>query len=219
MARPQKFDDAQVLDRAMETFWLQGWSVTSIRDLEAALDLKAPSIYRRFGSKDDLERAALERYVDRVIEGRIARYLGVGDGGLDEGECDGDPLSDVWAFVVSALDPGPAGEPLRGCLLTVAALDLPHHPELRSVLADGLARIEAALRRAVERAARAGRLADGVDPAAASANLALAFQGLMVLARSGRPPDELRSMAATLLDGIAGPPGPGHRRPWDDHRR
>lgn len=215
MARPQKFDDAQVLDRAMETFWRQGWSVTSIRNLEAALDLKAPSIYRRFGSKDDLERAVLERYVDRVIEGRIARYLGEDDGA----ERDGDPLADLWAFVASALDPGPAGEPLRGCLLTVAALDLPHHPELRSVLADGLARIEAALRRAVERAARARVLADYVDPAAASANLALAFQGLMVLARSGRPPDELRSMAATLLDGIAGPARPGHRRPWDDHRR
>ena len=44
MGRGPKFDDDEILDRAMTTFWQGGWAHTSIRDLERELDLKAPSI-------------------------------------------------------------------------------------------------------------------------------------------------------------------------------
>ena len=75
MARPPKFDDDEILDRAMATFWQQGWSQTSIRDLERTLDLKAPSIYRRFGTKEGLGAAVVDHYVDRVVRRRVDRYL------------------------------------------------------------------------------------------------------------------------------------------------
>ena len=99
MARPPKFDDDEILDRAMLLFWRQGWSATSIRQLEVELDLKAPSIYRRFGSKDGLARAVLERYLDRIIERRIERHL--------TGE--GDPIQNIRSFVFSALRPSREG--------------------------------------------------------------------------------------------------------------
>ena len=54
MARSPKFDDDEILDRAMSVLWHRGWARTSIRDLEEALEIKAPSIYRRFGSKEGL---------------------------------------------------------------------------------------------------------------------------------------------------------------------
>ena len=197
MARPPKIDDDQVLDRALSVFWRRGWSATSIRHLEAELDLKAPSIYRRFGSKHGLARAVLERYTDRIIGGRIRRYL--------TGQ--GDPVANLWAFIDSAFALPDDETTLLGCLLTVTALE---HPaagaELGDLLADGLDRIEAALVTEATRAERRGQLVDGVDGAEAGAHLALGFQGLMVLARSGRPPGELRHRAAALLAMITDPP-------------
>ena len=79
MARTPKFDDTEILDRAMSLLWSQGLAHTSIRDLEAALDLKAPSIYRRFGSKEGLAVAAVDHYVERVVRRRVDKHL-CGDG-------------------------------------------------------------------------------------------------------------------------------------------
>ena len=76
MVRPPKFDDDEILDRAMTaSVWQGGWSQTSIRDLEEALDLKAPSIYRRFGSKEGLGAAVVDHYVERVVRRRVAKHL------------------------------------------------------------------------------------------------------------------------------------------------
>lgn len=197
MARPPKLDDDQVLDRALAVFWRQGWSATSIRQLETELDLKAPSIYRRFGSKDGLTRAVLERYNDRIIGGRIDRYL--------TGE--GDPVANLWAFVDSAFVAPDDQTTLLGCLLTVTALEHPvARAELGDLLAQGLDTIETALVAETTRAEAVGRLASRFDGAAAGAHLALGFQGLMVLARGGRRPSELRQRAAALLAVITDPP-------------
>lgn len=61
MARPAKFEDLEVLDRASDLFWRDGCDAVTIRDLEAALDLRAPSIYRRFTTKDGLVPASRGR--------------------------------------------------------------------------------------------------------------------------------------------------------------
>ncbi|NBB84288.1 MAG: TetR family transcriptional regulator, partial [Alphaproteobacteria bacterium] len=45
MARKATFDRAAVLDKAMALFWAKGYHATSLRDLEAALDLRPGSIY------------------------------------------------------------------------------------------------------------------------------------------------------------------------------
>ena len=43
----------------------------STRDLEQALDLRAPAIYRRFGNKDGLIAQCMEHYIKTVIRVRI----------------------------------------------------------------------------------------------------------------------------------------------------
>lgn len=201
MGRPAKFDDDEVLDRAMHAFWRQGWSATSIRDLERHLELKAPSIYRRFGDKDGLARAVLQRYLDRIIDRRIARHLGG----------DGDPVANIHSFFASALQPGPDGEPPIGCLLTITATERPTVPsELGEPLVEGLARIEEALARELGRARDTGRWSGRAEPTAAAGHLALVFQGLMVLVRAGTDPSELLDRAEASLDLILGPvPGSG----------
>ena len=176
MARSPKFDDDEILDRAMSVLWHRGWARTSIRDLEEALEIKAPSIYRRFGSKEGLAVAAIDHYVDRVVGGRVSKYL--------PGE--GDPIANVTRFLRTSVSEPDHGGRLRGCLITTTTLEASTlDPALDEALGRGLAAIEAGLRHELERAEALGQLAASVDAEQATATMVLVMQGLMALARSG----------------------------------
>jgi len=194
MARPPKFDDEVILDRATRLFWRRGWSATSIRDLEAELQLTAPAIYRRFGSKDGIARAVLEHYVDRVVERRVRKYL----------TGDGDPIENLRSFFASGVRPPLDGGPLLGCLLTVTATDTARPgPGLDEVLVAGFDVIESGIRRELERAD--GSLAPGRTVDDLLVTLALAWQGLMVMARSGVASAELERRVDVLIGSITAP--------------
>ncbi|MDT8304680.1 MAG: TetR family transcriptional regulator [Anaerolineae bacterium] len=62
MARQKAFDEAALLERAMELFWEQGYEATSVRDLNERLHLSSSSLYNTFGGKHDLYLAALASY-------------------------------------------------------------------------------------------------------------------------------------------------------------
>src|ERR1700733_7526017 len=65
MARPRVFEEAEVLDRAMEVFWRHGYEGASMAELTKAMGLNSPSIYAAFGSKRGLFDAVLNRYRER----------------------------------------------------------------------------------------------------------------------------------------------------------
>ncbi|MEM1245460.1 MAG: TetR/AcrR family transcriptional regulator [Acidobacteriota bacterium] len=196
MPRPAKFDDDEILERAMHVFWRRGLSGASIRDLESELDLRAPSIYRRFGSKEGLAAAVVQRYVLEVIDGRIEKHL--------SGQ--GDPVSNVMGFLVSAVTPGPEEDLLLGCLLTTIAMETDALPEpLARDVRFGLRRIDDALRAEVRRAAEEGRLADGVVADDAASTLSLVMQGLMASARAGVGGEELRRRARGAVEMVTQP--------------
>ena len=54
--RPREFDRDVALKRAMMIFWEKGFEATSMSDLVEAMKINSPSIYRAFGSKEDLFR-------------------------------------------------------------------------------------------------------------------------------------------------------------------
>lgn len=62
MKRARPYDREAALDAALNLFWTKGYHATSLKDLEAALNMKPGSIYAAFSSKEALYLAALERY-------------------------------------------------------------------------------------------------------------------------------------------------------------
>lgn len=62
MPRRPSFDREDLIDRARDLFWKQGWAGTSLKDLEKNLRLKPGSFYAAFGSKDNLFSLALGKY-------------------------------------------------------------------------------------------------------------------------------------------------------------
>jgi AcrR family transcriptional regulator len=176
MGRPAKLADVEILDRATDLLWRDGCDAVSIRDLEAVLTVRAPSIYRRFGSRDHLIAACVDRYVDRVVRGRIRRHL-------DDAA---DPLAGLRTFFTSALEPFPCEHASRGCLLTTTAgQDAGRAPEILAAVRAGLDAIATAFRAALTRARDRGDLPEDADVDALAGRLLFAFEGLLVLARVG----------------------------------
>ena len=62
MPRPKSFDVDDVLDRAVDLFWVNGYAATSMEDLVNHLRINRGSLYSTFGSKQKLYELAIERY-------------------------------------------------------------------------------------------------------------------------------------------------------------
>jgi TetR/AcrR family transcriptional repressor of nem operon len=83
VGRPREFDEDQVLDAAMDIFWLQGYESTSMKDLLAATGLHKGSLYQAFGDKHNLFIRSLRRYMDRFRQD-LAVEMEAADSGLEE---------------------------------------------------------------------------------------------------------------------------------------
>ncbi len=68
MPRKPQYDKNELIDRARDLFWKQGWAGTSLKDLEKTLQMKPGSFYAAFGSKDALFQLALDKY---ALDGRL----------------------------------------------------------------------------------------------------------------------------------------------------
>ena len=62
MPRAVEFDNAKVLESAMDLFWKKGYHATSMQDLTEATGLNRSSLYNTFGCKMQLYRTALTQY-------------------------------------------------------------------------------------------------------------------------------------------------------------
>ena len=63
--RQRQFDERVALDAAMEVFWSNGYSSTSLSDVTDAMGINKPSLYAAFGNKEALFLRALNRYIDK----------------------------------------------------------------------------------------------------------------------------------------------------------
>lgn len=87
--RQREFDKQVALDAAMEVFWSNGYSGTSLSDLTNAMGINKPSLYAAFGNKEALCISALNQYVskygsphmaelnapNKTLRSRLAAYL------------------------------------------------------------------------------------------------------------------------------------------------
>lgn len=111
--RPRQFDEETVLDRVTEVFWEQGYANTSVADLVAATGVHKPSLYRTFGSKDELFALVLRRYVATRMGAFAERVASTAPGT--------DGIRQFLAALRDDLVDGVAG---RGCLLVASSSEL-----------------------------------------------------------------------------------------------
>lgn len=84
MPRTQSFDTDEAVRRARDVFWRNGFSDTSLPDLERGTGLNRSSLYNVFGSKQGLYEAVLHDYLREVVTPGLRRFEHdvVGEGAL-----------------------------------------------------------------------------------------------------------------------------------------
>ncbi len=187
MARPREFNEATVLEAAMNRFWAQGFGQTSVRDLAEQMGITGASIYNAFGDKRSLYRQAFAHYLAQTVRDRVARLENL------------PPLKAIRSFFDEIIDRSVDDEQRRGCMLVNAALELaPYDPEFEKLVAAEMIFIEAFFRRCVEAGQQEGLIAS-VRPADELAKMLLSVLiGVRVLART-RPQRDLLEGAANAV--------------------
>lgn len=81
MGRVKNYDLQDVLNRARELFWTQGYAKTSVQDLEKATGVNKSGLYSEFNGKDEMFVECLKQYSDTsgIEELMTAEPLGWGN--------------------------------------------------------------------------------------------------------------------------------------------
>jgi AcrR family transcriptional regulator len=178
--RPREFDMDEALDRAIRVFCEQGYNATSIGDLIDAMGLASGSIYKAFKDKRAVFLAALDRHIALRKE-QIAAAARSSKPARER-------LRDVLAHFV---DVSKGIEGRRGCLVVGSAVELAILDREVAVRVNGsIAKNEAFLGELIREGQADGSISAGVDPEQTARVMVCLTQGLRVVGKSGRAPQD-----------------------------
>ena len=190
MARPREFDEATVLEAAMNCFWQQGYEATSVRDLSEQMGITGASLYNAFGDKRSLYRQALAYYVEHSVHDRINRLQRL------------PPIDAIRCFFAEIIERSVTDSKRRGCFLVNAALEVaPYDPKIGELVAREMELLGSFFYGCVARGQENGTIAPAQPPAELAKLLLSVLLGLRVLARS-RPQRELLEGAVAGVLGM-----------------
>jgi TetR/AcrR family transcriptional regulator, transcriptional repressor for nem operon len=186
MARPREFDEAVVLDAAVQCFWSRGFEATSVKDLIGKTGITAASLYNAFGEKRALFRSALDHYVEAGIGERIRRCETL------------PPRTAIASFFDEVLKRSLGDREHKGCMVVNAALEMaPHDREFQKIIAGVLRRIEKFFLNCIKAGQANGTITRSMPAENLARHLLAVLMGLRVLARA-RP-------ERALLEGAVAP--------------
>ena len=188
MSRTKEFDEAEVLDQAVELFRARGYRATSFCDLTAELGICRQSLYDTYGDKQTLFQAALKRYRERALD-RMRRLL----------ETPG-PVRPVLAQLLEAAITSSCAQGSPGCLMVNAMVEMSPLDDGTRATAIAHARdLEALLTRRLAVAQQTGDIGRSHDVSALARYLHHTMLGLAVAARALGDREALRDSAQLAL--------------------
>lgn len=189
MARPQEFIINDVLDRAMDVFWLKGFDDASIQDLVDATGLNRGSLYNAFGDKAHLFASVMERY--RALS--PTRLLACAPD-------DASPRQLIRDFLHSLVVRADHDPDNRGCLLTNTAAGLYGcDAEMIKWVHNSFAMLEDLLTNVIERGQERGEITKDTSPRALARFLVATAQGINVTARTNPCQDTLNDIVDNTM--------------------
>lgn len=178
--RPREFDMDEALDRAIRVFCEQGYNATSIGDLIDATGLASGSIYKAFHDKRSVFLAALDRHV-LLRKEQIAAAARSSKPARER-------LADVLAFFVES---SKGAEGRRGCMIVGSAVELAIvDREVAARIGASLGKNEAFIAGLIREGQADESISKNVDPEQTARVMVCLTQGLRVVGKSGRAPQD-----------------------------
>ncbi len=188
MPRVKEFDEAEVLDQALELFRARGFKHTSFADLVDELGVSRQSLYDTYGDKQALYQTALKRYLDRGLD-NIRRKL------------DNDtPVREAFAGFFEGMISGSCANGSPGCLMVNSMVELaPHDADTRALAQTHAREIEGIFVTRLSAAQRKGEIAKAKEPVALARFFYHTILGLAVASRALGDKESLRQSARLAL--------------------
>lgn len=174
----KKFDEEQVLERAMKLFWQQGYEATGTAQLIKAMGIGRQSVYDTFGSKRDLFLQSLKHYTE--TNGRLLTSQLKGKG---------DYLKqlkrqfELWGdFALNHEE---------GCMLVNTLAELGGQDEaIQAILTAHNQQIEKRLSEVIVLAIEAKEISESINPQESSRALVALLNGLFLISKM-QPSDDM----------------------------
>lgn len=173
MARPRSFNEAEIIDKAVEVFWKKGYEATSIQDLVNAMGIQRGSLYSTFGNKQQLFIKSLERYSVTVVSKL-----------LDILESKPSAIESIKLFFAQLVEHLLNAGELRSCLVTNSAIERGlRDPETRQLVLKLLQALEEGFYQALLRAKNNNELSTELNLKQLARYLTSSMQGLLVMGK------------------------------------
>ena len=189
MPRNKQFDTDEVLDKAMELFWKQGFHATTMQNLVDSLGINRASIYDTFGGKHQLYEAAFERYRERnqdQIKGLLDR---------EKNAFKGLRKLFLWNLEVSLQD-----KDNKGCFVVNCTSEYyPLNKAISSTLLHNKAAFESAVSKFISLGQQKRQLSKNLDAEGMAQYLYTVYNGLKNVAQVNKDRKELERIVDTAL--------------------
>lgn len=192
--RPRSFDEAEVLERAMDLFWERGYEATGLSELTSAMGIGRQSLYSTFGDKKQLFMRALDHYLETGLAEIREAF-----------EAQSSPLQRLRSWLELKIEgvctASAAG---RGCFAVNSIVELcPDHPDVVGQMQGHFQRITALMAETVALGQVRGEIRPDREPEALAQFVMTGGGGLIVASKLQLPPEVGAASIELILDAIA----------------
>jgi AcrR family transcriptional regulator len=189
IGRPREFDRGAALEAAMVLFWRKGFAATSMNDLCDAMDVRSPSLYAAFGSKEALYLEAIQHYVE-VFGPPV--WDGLAEGATARAGVENLLLAATESLPESHVTPG-------GCMAALAAVCDEWPAGIAEVVRKIRMEMLGMLRSRLQAGVKNGELPPTTDIEGLSRFYLSVYQGMAVQARDGAAAAELKAIVRAAM--------------------
>lgn len=181
MPRVKLFDEDEVLTKAMNLFWKQGYSATSIQDLVTHLGINRASLYDTFGDKEQLFKKSFALYRKQNID-RI-NQLFQDQPNVREG---------FSKLFTKAIEEAMLDNDRKGCFAVNNTTELvPNNNECLEILSSNRRDFENLFYEYLKKGQAKGQISEGKDLRAMASYLLILYNGIQVVSKINTDKKEL----------------------------
>ncbi len=187
MGRSKEFEEDEVLKRAMELFWRQGYEKTSMSDLVEHMGIHRKSLYDTFGDKHALYLRAIdcyEAYSTALLKSEMLRAKNAFHA-----------IQSIFDYMIEGNE-----DKHWGCLFVNAATEMgPWDKEVEEKAEESFRRAEDSIAEILREGQKAGEFSDKYDAQILGEVLHTTLIGLRVLARTSASKEKMHRIADFFL--------------------
>ncbi len=193
MARSKDFDECEVLNKAVNLFWLKGYNGTSMQDLVDGLGISRSSLYDTYGDKHTLFIRALESY-QSAASGKVC-------GIINSQKPAKETIRQLLTYIASELLDDKTH---KGCFMVNAEVEVaPHDEQVSKMICENDQQVEDAFYMVIKNGQESGEITNQQDARALARFIFNAVKGIRVTAKSTTDKavfDDIIKLTISILD-------------------